>query len=82
MFFKDRSVPKGDWYSINGNIAVFEINFVDYDPASDSLIAGMQDNSVQLEVTGPFKSPVRKILETERFGEGEGRRRRSFIGQG
>ncbi len=49
------SGPLGDWGVLNGQLVIGEIYSVSYDPYSDSLLLGSQDNSCQLQITGQDK---------------------------
>ena len=55
IYFKDRSVPKGDWGVLNGNLAIGEIVSVGYDSAADVLTVGAQDNGSQMSFMGAMK---------------------------
>ena len=48
-----RSIPqgKGDWTSLNGNIAVSEVDSVSWNPLANRAISGMQDNGSAYQIT-------------------------------
>lgn len=46
----------GDFGVLNGNLAIGEIVGVSYDPVSDAIVLGAQDNAAQIQVTGPNKA--------------------------
>ena len=41
----------GDWFSINGNLQVFEFHNVIYDTNSDILFGGAQDNGTPVQIS-------------------------------
>jgi len=48
-----RSLPqgKGDWTSLNGNIAVSEVDSISWNPLANRAIIGMQDNGSAYQIT-------------------------------